>query len=141
MRLGIKGFGSVSAPYPATRQHVYRKGNDMSKLAKTMMILGLGAGFGLFTAAGSAVAQDNPCQARAEHRLQEYGLTMSDLNDVEWIMLRSGRQHDGPVVSYHMWSTPKSCSGGNLVIDMNAGCDVMSVYTQGGCAVKGVASY
>jgi len=113
----------------------------MSKIAKTMMILGLGAGFGLFAAAGSAVAQDNPCQARAEHRLQEYGLTMSDLNNVEWIMQRSGRQQDGPVVSYHMWSTPKSCSDGNLVIDMNAGCDVMTVYTQGGCTVKGIASY
>jgi hypothetical protein len=113
----------------------------MSKLAKTVMLLGLGAVFGLFAAAGSAVAQDNPCQERAEYRLQEYGLTMSDLNNVEWIMQRSGLQHDGPVVSYHMWSTPKSCSGGNLVIDMNAGCDVMTVYTQGGCTVKGVASY
>jgi hypothetical protein len=113
----------------------------MTKIAKSMMILGLGAAFSLFAAADSAVAQDNPCQGKAEHRLQEYGLTMGDLNDVEWIMQRSGRQQDGPIVSYHMWSTPKSCSGGNLVIDMNGGCDVMTVYTQGGCTVKGVASY
>jgi hypothetical protein len=113
----------------------------MTKIAKSMMILGLGAGFGLLTAAGSAVAQNNPCQGIAEHRLQEYGLTIRDLNDVEWIMQRSGRQQDGPIVSYHMWSTPKSCSGGNLVIDMNAGCNVVAVYTQGGCTVRGVASY
>ncbi len=113
----------------------------MTKIAKTMMLLGLGAALGLVMAAGSAEAQDNPCQGKAEHRLQEYGLTMGDLNDVEWIMQRSGRRQDGPVVSYHMWSTPKSCAGGNLVIDMTSGCHILTVYTQGDCSVKGVASY
>jgi hypothetical protein len=106
-----------------------------------MIVLGLGAGLGLFAAAGSAEAQDNPCQGKAEHRLQEYGLTMSDLNDVEWIAQRSGRRQEGPVVSYHMWSTPKSCADGNLVIDMTDGCYITTVYTQGGCSVEGVASY
>lgn len=79
----------------------------MGKTARTSMILSLDAGLELLAAVGSAEAQDNPCQGKAEHRLQEYGLTRSDPNDVEWIERRSGHRQDGPVASYHMWSTPK----------------------------------
>jgi hypothetical protein len=105
----------------------------------------LGSTFGalvaLFATSQSAWAQENPCQGVVEHRLQEYGLTMSDLNDVEWLAQGSGRHQDGPVVSYHMWSVPKSCGSGNLVFAMTDGCYITTVYTQGGCTVKGVPSY
>jgi hypothetical protein len=112
----------------------------MNRMGKITM-LGASAAFGLLAATGSVSAQENPCHGVAEHRLQEYGLTVSDLTDIEWIAQRSGLQHDGPVVSYHMWSLPKSCGSGNLVIDMTGGCYITTVYTQGGCTVKGVPSY
>ena len=105
----------------------------------------LGTVFGvlvaLFASSQSAGAQENACQDTVEHRLREYGLTMSDLTDIEWIAQGSGRHQDGPIVSYHMWSLPKSCKSGNLVIDMTSGCYITTVYTQGDCKVKGVPSY
>ncbi len=107
--------------------------------------IALGVTFGamvaLFASSQSAKAQENQCQGAAEHRLEEYGLTMGDLTEVEWIAQRSGRHQDGPVVSYHMWSLPKSCESGNLVLSMTAGCYITTVYTQGGCTVQGVPSY
>jgi hypothetical protein len=112
----------------------------MSKIA-TITMLCLGTAFGLLAATGPVGAQDNPCQGTAQHRLQEYGLTMGGLTNVEWIALRSGHLQDGPIVSYHMWSQPSSCTSGNLVIDMTSGCYITTVYTQGGCSVKGVPSY
>jgi len=111
--------------------------NGMGKIT----MLGAGAAFGLLVATASVSAQESPCRGVVEHRLQEYGLTMGDLTEIEWIAQRSGRQHQGPVVSYHMWSLPKSCTSGNLVIDMNAACYIATVYTQGGCTVKGIPSY
>jgi len=112
----------------------------MSKIAK-ITTLCLGTAFGLLAVTGPVEAQDNPCQGAAERRLQEYGLTMGDLTNVEWMALRSGHLQDGPIVSYHMWSQPSNCASGNLVIDMNAACYITTVYTQGGCSVKGVPSY
>jgi hypothetical protein len=112
----------------------------MNKTAK-MTMLCLGTAFGLVAASGPVWAQNNPCQGMAEHRLQEYGLTMNDLTNVEWIAQRSGFHQDGPIVSYHMWSQPKTCGTGNLVIDMNGACYITTVYTQGGCSVKGIPSY
>jgi hypothetical protein len=112
----------------------------MSKIDKITMLC-LGTAFALFAATGPVGAQDNPCQETAEHRLQEYGLTIGDLTNIEWMTLRTGYQAEGPIVSYHMWSQPKTCGTGNLVIDMTVGCYITTVYTQGGCAVKGVPSY
>jgi hypothetical protein len=112
----------------------------MSRNTKITMLC-VGTAFGILAATGSVWAQDNPCQATAERRLQEYGLTMGDLTNVEWMALRSGHLQDGPIVSYHMWSQPSSCASGNLVIDMNAACYITTVYTQGDCSVKGVPSY
>jgi hypothetical protein len=113
----------------------------MSKTSNTVMGMAFCAAAGLLAASGSARAQDNPCQGTAEHRLQEYGLTLGDLTNVEWMAQRSGFRQEGPIVSYNMWSQPKTCGTGNLVIAMTSGCYITTVYTQGGCTVKGVPSY
>lgn len=96
------------------------------KVMGNITVLGAGAALGFLAATGSVSAQENPCHGVAEHRLHEYGLTMSDLTDIEWIAQRSGLQHDGPVVSYHMWSLPKGCGSGNLAALIHEGLDIGS---------------
>lgn len=113
----------------------------MSKSKSMVFGLAFGALAVLCTATQPATAQDQPCQSVAQKRLQEYGLSPSDLTNVEWIAVRSGARQDGDVVSYHMWALPKGCTSGNLVVDMTGGCFITSVYTQGSCSVKGIPAY
>lgn len=93
--------------------------------------------------AGTAQAQDNQCQTRVEFELQQHGLSMADMSDVQWQTERfAAGQHNagGTVSGYSFYARPASCSSGQIVIEMWPDCGVQDTFTQGGCNIKGVFS-
>jgi hypothetical protein len=70
------------------------------------------------------------------------GLSGTEIRDISVTeRLAPGDDEDLPAADgYRGWVTPRGCDG-YFVVDMNGGCAVESVYTQGECQISGVEHY
>ena len=87
----------------------------------------------------ASAQQRQECQAKAEHQLKEYNIEYGDTQDPRWVTKRWSSRRQQRVANYTLQIHPPSCNSGHLVIIMLYDCSIESVYTDGGCRIKGVS--
>ena len=78
-----------------------------------------------------------PCGNTVTNKLAQLGLDKAQIADTmseeEW----SNSQQTDVFQGWTVWIKPKSCKAGQLVVKLTSMCVLESVYTTGGCSVKG----
>lgn len=97
-----------------------------------------------FFAGNPAIAGEHPCQGAAERGLASVGLSSNDLNTSHWAErigagLTAGGE--GWVVGYELWTKPRTCEQGYLVVNLTRNCHLRQVYARDGCEVAGAPSF
>lgn len=95
------------------------------------------------SAAGSAWAQSNVCQGPITDALSKYGITWTDLENVQWSVDKwnDSRRGGSTISGYQMYAEPKQCANGSIVAEMGDDCGVSDVYTRGDCKIKGLPNH
>ena len=95
-------------------------------------------------ATSPAGAGSHPCREAAVRGLATVGLSPQDLRSVQWTeRLGAGLSGDGEgwVTGYSLWTKPKACSEGYLVVDLTRNCHLRQVYARDGCRIEGGARF
>ena len=85
-------------------------------------------------AAQTATEGGSPCKATVEKQLAEWQIPDDEVANISYIKKWSGAHREGGshVMGVNAWISLKSCRG-ELVVDMNKGCEKIQAYAQGDC--------
>jgi hypothetical protein len=94
----------------------------------------------LIPGAVQAQALEQRCMQELEQALQEQGIDLQNVVEVEQYSPFSATGEE-EIENINTWVRLEQCPDGWLVVSFDQFCNVETMYTRGGCSVAGVDSY